>query len=238
MTWVVTAVVGGSVVSGLIGAHAAQSAADTQANAANNAAATQLQMFNTINDQNAPYRQAGQTALGRLTSMTSNPSDPNSLTHRFNTSDLNANLAPNYAFMLTQGQDAINNQNSVSNGLVSGNALKGLEDYTQNTAQSAYQQAFNNYNAQQTNIFNRLSNIAGLGQTANQTTANAGTTAAGNAGSAQMAAGAAQAAGTVGSANALTGGLSNVGNYYMLNNLTGGGVFGNGNSASASSLFG
>ena len=139
--------------------------------------------------------------------------------HTFSTSDLNGNLAPNYQWQLKQGQDATNNAASVTGGLVGGNALKGIQDYTQGAAGNAYQQAFNNYNAQQTNIFNRLSNIAGLGNTANQTTAQAGTTAAGNMGSAIMAGGAAQAAGQVGSANALNSGISSLGSMYALNKI-------------------
>ena len=217
MSWAIPAAA--SVVGGLISSSGSRSAASTQADAAANAAATQLQMYNQTRDDNAPWRQAGSTALGQLGTMTANPSDPNSLLHTFTTSDLNSNLAPNYQFQLQQGQDATNNAASVTGGLVGGNALKGLQDYTQGAAGSAYQQAFNNYTANQTNIFNRLSNIAGLGQTANQTTGNAGTSFGGNIGSAQLAGGAAAAAGQVGSANALNGGLSTAGSMYMLNNL-------------------
>jgi hypothetical protein len=57
---------GSQLVGGLIGSNAASSAADTQANAANNATASQMQMFNTQNQQQAPYRQAGYTALSGL----------------------------------------------------------------------------------------------------------------------------------------------------------------------------
>jgi hypothetical protein len=57
-----TAVVGGS----LIGAGAAKSAAKTQANAARDAAAQQLQMFETIRGDLAPYRQFGGGALPML----------------------------------------------------------------------------------------------------------------------------------------------------------------------------
>src|SRR5690349_20551125 len=58
--------IGGSLISGLIGSHASQQAANTQANAANNATNAQLQMFNTVNQQQAPWRQAGQNALGSI----------------------------------------------------------------------------------------------------------------------------------------------------------------------------
>lgn len=136
--------------------------------------------------------------------------------HQFNADDLKSNLAPNYQFQLDQGLGATRNAANLQSGLVSGNTLKGVQDYAQNYAGGAYQNAFNNYTTQQNNIFNRLSTIAGLGNASNQTTANAGTTLAGNAGNAQMAGGAAQAAGTVGAANALTGGASNAASWYAL----------------------
>lgn len=223
MTWVAVAVGGASLIGSMMASNASQSAADTQAGAANNATATQLQMFNTINSQQAPWRQAGQTALSDLMGgaglgpQVNTPSG--SLTHTFTTADLNSNLAPNYQFQLQQGLGAVQNQANAAGGLVGGNSLKAINDYAQNFAGNAYQQAFNNYTANQSNIFNRLSNIAGLGQTANQTTAQAGVQTAANAGNAQMAAGAAQAAGKVGSANAITGGLGNVAGWYQLSNL-------------------
>ncbi|HEX8106704.1 MAG TPA: hypothetical protein VF516_03200 [Kofleriaceae bacterium] len=137
-------------------------------------------------------------------------------THQFNAADLNSNLAPNYQFTLDQGLGATRNAANLQTGLVSGNALKGIADYTVNKAGDAYQNAFNNFTTNQNNIFNRLSTVAGFGSGANQVTANAGTTTAGNVGSAQLAGGAAQAAGDIGSANALAGGISNAASWYAL----------------------
>lgn len=135
--------------------------------------------------------------------------------HQFGANDLNANLAPNYAFTLAQGQGAAKNALNLTGGL-GGNFGKGLVDYTTGKAGDAYQNAFSNYTTNQNNIFNRLATIAGYGQGANQTTANAGTTLSGNIGNAQMAAGASQAAGTIGSTNALTGGASNAASWFAL----------------------
>ena len=201
---------GSSIIGSLLGYDAANSAADQQANAANNSLQLQSQMFNTINSQQQPWRQAGQTALGQISDMTPQ------FTHAFNAADLKSNLAPNYQFQLDQGLGAVKNAGNLQTGLLSGNTLKGINDYAQNFAGNAYQQAFNNYNAQQSNIFNRLSSIAGLGQTANQTTAQAGVQTAGNAGNAMLAGGAAQAAGTVGAANALSGGINNAATWFAL----------------------
>ena len=143
------------------------------------------------------------------------------LTHQFNNQDLNAQLAPNYAFQLGQGQQANQAGANATGGLVGGNAMKGLQDYTQNAAGGAYQNAFNNYTSQRTGIYNTLAGIAGLGQNAQNTTANLaqGTTnAIGNLG---VGAATAAAGGTVGSANAITGGLTGAANQYQLNQILG-----------------
>ena len=208
----VTAIVAGgtTLLGSVLGANAAEHAADQQAAAAGRSIDTQLQMFNTLNSQGAPYRQAGENALSTISSM-----QPQ-FTHSFGADDLKSNLAPNYQFQLEQGLGAVKNAGNLQTGLLSGNTLRAVNDYAQNYAGNAYQQAFNNYNAQQTNIFNRLATVAGLGQTQNQTTANAGTSAAGSIGAAQQGAGAAQAAGTVGVANALSGGLTNAASWYAL----------------------
>lgn len=214
--WVAGAVVGGALISGVASGNAASTAAGAQENAANTAANTQLQMYNTTNAQQAPYRAAGTTALGQLSAGTADGGQFSNAGN-FNASDLNSNLAPNYNFQLQQGLGALNNQNSVAGGLVGGNALKGISDYSQNSAASAYQQAFNNYNTNQTNIYNRLSNIAGLGQTANGQSATSASNAASNIGSAELAGGAASAAGTIGTGNAISGavnGISGAAGWY------------------------
>lgn len=155
--------------------------------------------------------QTGGTSVGGI--------DPGYFTHQFNASDLNANLAPNYQFQLDQGLGALKNAGNLQSGLISGNTLKGINDYAQNFAGGAYQNAFNNYTANQSNIFNRLSNIAGLGQTSTANTGNAGTTLASNAGNSMIAQGTAQAGGTVGAANAITGGLNNAQGWYTLSQI-------------------
>lgn len=141
--------------------------------------------------------------------------DPGYFAHQFNAGDLSTNLAPNYQFQLDQGLGAVRNAANLQGGLVSGNTLKGINDYAQNFAGNAYQNAYNNYTANQSNIFNRLSTIAGFGSAANTQSASTTPTFAGNIGSGQLAQGAASAAGTIGQANALTGGVNNALGWYM-----------------------
>jgi hypothetical protein len=225
---------GAGVVSGLLGANAATNAAQIQADAAAKAQAQQQANFETINKQQAPYRASGYGALNQLAGMGSgattqydasgNPIGPvtgatDYLTHQFNAADLAAGLAPNYDFMLQQGQMANQRAGNVGGGALSGNTLQGLQKYTQDYAGNAYQNAFTNYQNQRSNIYNTLAGIAGIGQTG-QTATNTAATNLANA-NAQLGVGsaAAQAAGGTGAANAYTNALNNVTNQYTLASL-------------------
>jgi hypothetical protein len=227
--WVAGAVVGSSV----LGAISASDAADTQAEATRAAQAQQQAMFDTQNKQLAPQRATGYAGLNNINSMLSgeyqaydangNPTVFNTgsgyLTHQFNNEDLNAQLAPNYDFQLKQGQQSNQYANNATGGLVGGNAMKSMQDYTQNFAGNAYQNAFTNYQNQRSNIYNTLASIAGFGQTANNTSAQLSSNAANSMSSLGVGAANANAAGTVGVANAIGGGINNLGNMGYLNNI-------------------
>lgn len=201
----------GNVASSLLGANAAQNAAQIQADAANRGVDLQKYIFDTINQQQQPYRQAGYTALSNIQNQLPY------LTKQFTPQDFAAGIDPGYAFRLAQGQRQVQNAGNVKG--MTGNVLTGLQDYTQGLASQEYQNAFNRYQTQRNNIYNTLAGIAGIGQTGQ----NATNTAAGNYGTNAanlMTGGAsAQAAGQVGQANALAGGLGNVMNTYTLASL-------------------
>ena len=219
--------------SALISSDAAKKSADIQSAAAQNAQALQAQMFNTINTQQAPYRSAGYGALNQLGNLgtgtyqmydsAGNPTQLGTgtgyLQHQFGPADLTAGLAPNYDFMLGQGQMANQRAANVGGGAIGGNALQGLQKYTQDYAGNAYQNAFNNYQSQRTGIYNTLAGIAGIGQTG-QTQAN---TAGSNLANAQSQLGvgsaAAQAAGNIGTASAYGNALGSLGSNLTLATL-------------------
>jgi hypothetical protein len=93
-------------------------------------------------------------------------------TRQFNNRDLYTNLDPGYQFRLRQGQQTNQQFNNATGGMVSGNALKSLQDYTQNFASGEYSNAFDRFNKQRTNIYNQLSDIAKIGLTGSQGQAN------------------------------------------------------------------
>ena len=155
------------------------------------------------------------------------------LTQGYTPADFAQGIDPGYQFRLEQGQLANQRAANMAGGGISGNALKGLEDYTQGLASQEYGNAFNRFQTNRTNIYNTLAGIAGLGQNAYNTSAQTGTTAAGNIGGTIANVGAAQAGGQVGASNALAGGLQSAGNQYYLSQLlanknqntsTGGGI--------------
>lgn len=141
------------------------------------------------------------------------------LTHQFNAEDFKNGIDPGFAWRLKMGQDQASRQANLGGGAISGNALAGLQDYTQGKASEEYGNAFNRYQTQRSNIYNTLASIAGLGQTSLGQTTNAASNAASGMANSIMNAGSAQAGGIVGSANAISGGLQGAGNAYMLSNL-------------------
>jgi len=226
---------GSSLLSGLLGANASNKAAQIQSNAANNASQLTANMFNIQNQQQQPYRTTGYGALNTINSLmpgnyvqydaNGNPTTAGTgsgyLTNQFNASDLNAQLSPGYAFQLQQGQNANLNAANALGGRVGGNALQGLQNYTQGLAQTNYQNAFQNYQNQRQNIYNTLAGIAGIGQTSQQQTGNLAQNAATTQGQLGVGGASALAAGQVGQANAYTGAATGVANNLLLASLLG-----------------
>jgi hypothetical protein len=217
-----------AIISALISANGAQSAAKTQANAANQATQAQLQMFNQTQANEAPYLAAGGNALQTLMQgegLTTGQNNANvangSLTAAFNP----ANLAqtPGYQFTMQQGLQALLDSQSATGGVGGGNTLKAITQYGQGLASTTYQQQLQDYMAQQQQQFSQLQTLAGSGQNA---AANLGALSANvgqSVGSNIIGAGNASAAGTVGATNAATGAISNLSSNYLLSSLLGGG---------------
>jgi len=206
MPWTAAAIVGGALIT----SSASRSASRDQAASADNAAQTQLDMFNRTVELQEPWRHAGIGALGQLTSGTAAGGDFN---RDFTMADFNAD--PGLDFRMKQGQRALESSAAARGGLLSGGAGKDLVEYGQNFGSQEYGNAYNRFNADRDRRFNRLSSIAGLGQTATRDVSQAGMTTAGNIGDYQTQASNARAAGTVGQANAINQGLGTLGNWWQ-----------------------
>ena len=225
---------GASLAGGLMSAEAAKAAAAEQAAASRYATDVQKQMFDIQNAQQAPYRGTGYTALSEIARRTGTGTnvvyDPltgqpttvtgnDYFTSPYTAAEFQKGMDPGYQFRLQQGLDLAKRQGNVGGGLVGGNVMKGLEDYTQQSASQEFQNAFNRNQTEKTNIYNRLASMAGLGQASLQQTGNAGAATASNIGNLAVGAANAGAAGTVGAANALGGGIQGAAQGYTLGQI-------------------
>lgn len=217
---------------------------DKVAGAISDAAATQQAAYNTSkNDLSGlytaqqgyqkPYMTTGANALNNINSLSTGPytqydyqgnpigtgTGSGYLQHQFDATDLAKGLAPNYDFMLQQGQMANQRAANAAGGGLGGNALQGLNKYTQDYAGNAYQNAFTNYQNQRNNIYNTLSNIAGIGQNATNQLAKTSDTYGTNLTNLNVGNAAAQAAAQVARAQTQGNTLSNLANTGVLASL-------------------
>lgn len=128
---------------------------------------------------------------------------------------------PGYDFRMAEGQKAIERSAAARSGSLNGATLKAIGRYGQDYASGEYTNAYNRFNNDRTQRFNRLATVAGVGQTAATNLGATGTQVAANIGNTTnngiTSAGAAQAAGTVGAANAWNSTGQTLGNYYLQN---------------------
>lgn len=193
--------IGGAIGGGMD----AQSAAEMQARAARNANATQLAMFNQQRADQQPWREAGVRALGDL-------QDP-SLQRTFTMADFQAD--PGYQFRMSEAQRAIDSAASARGGGMSTGMMRNLNQAVQGVASNEITNAYNRFNADRDQRFNKLSALAGLGQTANSQIANAGQNYANQYGQNVMGAANAQAAGQIASSNAMSNAVGQGMNTWM-----------------------
>lgn len=222
MTWAATAVAGAAVVGGYLSSQGAQNAAQTQAGAAANAQNISQNEFNQITAQEQPFMLGGTSSLkqldyllgngtpGQYKGLTTTGGGFGSLLQPF-TADTFQQLSPAYNFQRQQGMQGVLNSDASGAGALSGAAQKDLMGFNQNFANTSFANAFNMYQTQQGNIYDRLAGIAQLGQNAAANTGQQGTALAGQAAQSATNVGTALAAGQVGAANAYANTASSLG---------------------------
>lgn len=248
----------GSLGGAAVGATGSIIAGGEQAGAATNAANLQYSLgqqqlqqnqaqFNKTQQNIAPWIAAGTQGLGSLSSLLSTPGQGllTPWTQQFNApTAAQAQATPGYQFALQQGQNSVQNSAAAQGGLLSTGTQKTLDQYSQGLADQTYQQTYNNaltqyqqaynvFQGNQTNEFNRLASLSGVGQTAatqlgqqsnqaSQIGAGIAANTGAQVGNSLMAAGAATASGYAGVANALGGGFGNLSQYGLLQSLLNG----------------
>ena len=163
----------GDVIGSITGsnkqAKAATQAANTQLKASREATQVQKDMYDQTRMDLMPYANAGRSSLSQLMGQMG----PNGYFNQtYDGQDIYSD--PSYQFRLNEGLDAVQSGAAAQGGLLSGATMKALQSYGQDMASQEYQNAYNRFNADQTNRYNRLSNIVGLGQNAAAQQGNAG----------------------------------------------------------------
>jgi len=109
----------------------------------------------------APYREAGGVALGQIGRGTADGADFN---RKFTMTDLT--MDPGYEFRRSEGQRGVEASASARGGILSGGALRAIVRYGQGFASNEVGNAFNRYQTDLGNRYNRLAGVAGVGQQA------------------------------------------------------------------------
>ena len=167
---------------------AANSAAGKLQQSTNAANDLQKYMYDTTRADNMPALQARNGALSQIQALLQNPGSI--------TSD------PGYQFGLKEGQKTMNNGAAARGMTYSGQQGKALQQFGQDYAGTKLDQSYN-----------RLSNLAGLGQTGAGTIANAGANYAGQVGNNLTAQGSANGAAAIANGNALAGAFNGLSAY-------------------------
>lgn len=210
MSGIATAIVGSAVIGGVVASNSAKKAANAQRDAANLASQTELEQYYQNREDMQPWREAGQGALKQLTEGTVAGGDFN---RDFTLADFTRD--PGYDFRLNEGTRALERSAAARGGALSGGALRGISRYGQDYASGEYQNAYNRFNNDRTQRFNRLASLAGVGQTATRDVAQQGAQVAANVGNNIIGAGNAQASSYVGQGNAWSGAAQTLGNFAM-----------------------
>jgi hypothetical protein len=195
--------------SAIGGSRAAKSAGETQAAAADRAANLQQLQYEQTREDLEPWRKAGVNALGKLEGMADyTPFGMDTFSKD-----------PGYGFRLAEGRKALASKARARGGLVSGQTLKGMQDYAQESASQEYSNAFNRYQIERAAKLGPYQSLSGVGQTTANQLGQFGAANIANVGNLMTGGAAAQAAGQVGQANAITGGLGTYLNYSQNNSL-------------------
>ena len=186
----------------LISSNASNQASQVQAQAAKDAQATQLQMYNQSRNDLNPYNVTGQGAMKSLADLYGlpTPDNPNG-GQPMNASALaQFTNSPDYQFTQQQGLNGLDQSAAARGTLLSGGHSKDVMNYSSGLAS----QQFNNY-------VGRLQSLAGVGENAAAGNATRAVQTGSGIAADQLAAGTAQASGIVGASNNLVTGLTGIG---------------------------
>ena len=209
---------GASIIGGGMAAQGGRDAANTQAAAADRAAALQKEMFDEQQRMSAPYREAGVTGQNRLMELlglggNTGSADYGKYSRDFGMSDFEVD--PGYLFSVSEGQKAIDRSAAARGGTQSGAALKAAADWGKKNSLDYYGKAYDRYQTNRSNQLAPLGSLMSSGQAAAVgAAANAGQYGT-NAGNLMVQGGQAQAAGQLGAGNTINNALGTMASAYQ-----------------------
>lgn len=231
-------------ITGKTGAKAAEKAGNLQADSSKYAADISQKQFEQTRKDQMPWLEAGRDALGDLSNRIGKNTQFDDkwggrIEDAYTNGQLTGGLDPNnfqtdpsYQFRKQEGMDGIQSSAAAGGGLLSGAALKSLNNYNSNLASQEYGNAWQRDQTEKQNLmstlsgnrsqdyqlfsnedtrqYNQLANMAGVGQTTANSLGTFGAQNAQNQGNAAINGANAQANGLIGSTNAKLGGMSNL----------------------------
>ena len=164
------ALIGGTVISGMMGNKAAKKVAQAQTYAADQSTQLGREQLEYIKSIMAPYQQEGQKALPALSAYVNQPAQSFNFDYGayFN--------SPEYAALSSQQNEQALRTGSATGGIRGGDTQAALATIAPQLAQQARQNAQNEFSLNQgaqTNRYNQLMGIAGLGTGAENQVGNA-----------------------------------------------------------------
>jgi len=209
---------GASILGGAMSSNAARDAANTQAAAADRAAALQKDIYDQQTALNAPYREAGLKGQNRMMDLlglsgNTGAADYGRYTKDFGMGDFQEDPYQKYLNnRLTKNLGARYAASGLSG---SGVGLRGLADLTYETSLKGYNDAYNRYQTNRANQLQPLGSLMASGQSAaNQQGAQAGQYGT-NVGNLMGQAGQSIAAGQLGAGNTLNNALGTAASAYQ-----------------------
>ena len=122
-----------------------------------------------------------------------------------------------FQFGLEEGRKGLERRAGAAGANDSGATLKALTRFGSDYAGQKAGESYNRFNTNQTNQFNRLATLAGIGQTANNQVGTSGMNMANNISGIQQGIGNAQAGSMIGQGNAWSGAAQGAGNWWSGN---------------------
>lgn len=197
MSWIAAAMIGGSVVSGVVQSKAQKSAASAQSESAQAGIDEQRRQFDAVRELLAPFVTGGTSAFGQQMALSGAGGD------EAQRAAIQAiEQGPEFAAMSRQGENAILQQASATGGLRGGNVQGALAQFRPQVLSSLIEQQYG-----------RLGGLASAGQNAAAGVGTAGMQTGNNISNLLQQQGAAQAGGMLASGQTWGNVLGGIGQY-------------------------